>query len=263
MRRVGPSALVREGMGRLLSAGTDPGTNIVSALAELGLRFIAQQALEQEQEDHLGRGRYERREEHQLGYRNGYEDARLATAEGEVTVRVPQVRGGEAPYRSKLIEFLAGHSDVLEREEERRRTKVIPRFSDERQAMNSSSRRSPGPRRAGRGYRCPSLSGRSWPCSARSWDRPAAAQGAEGGGRPDRSRMRPSVFTGERGLDRRVGIGGSPVWLASGARLHVNPFTMSRPGRGGLDIGMVSLRGSSRGLHPISRLRSRREARCA
>jgi transposase-like protein len=102
-------------MDRLLSAGTDPGTNIVSALAELGLRFIAQQALEQEQEDHLGRGRYERREEHQLGWRNGYEDARLSTAEGAVAVRVPQVRGGEQPYRPKLMEFLSCHSDVLER----------------------------------------------------------------------------------------------------------------------------------------------------
>lgn len=30
-------------------------------------------------------------------------------------VRVPQVRGGEEPYRSRLMEFLAGNSEVLER----------------------------------------------------------------------------------------------------------------------------------------------------
>ncbi len=38
----------------------------------------------------MGRGRYERRGEHGVGWRNGYEDARLRTTEGEVTVRVPQ-----------------------------------------------------------------------------------------------------------------------------------------------------------------------------
>src|SRR2546426_11203275 len=49
------------------------------------------------------------------GWRNGYEDARLKTAEGEVAVRVPQVRGADGPYRSKLMEFLGGHSGVLDR----------------------------------------------------------------------------------------------------------------------------------------------------
>jgi transposase-like protein len=115
MRRVAPSTLVREEIDRLFTAGTGPGTNILSALAELGLRYVAQQALEQDQEDHLGRGRYERRGEHDRGWRNGYENARLSTAEGEVTLRVPQVRGGDQPYRSRLMEFLEGNSDVLER----------------------------------------------------------------------------------------------------------------------------------------------------
>lgn len=115
MRRVAPSTIVREEIDRLLTAGADPGTNIVSALAELGLRYVAQQALEQEQADHLGRDRYERRTDGARGWRNGYEDARLSTGEGAVRVRVPQVRGGEEPYRSKLMEFLSGNSDVLER----------------------------------------------------------------------------------------------------------------------------------------------------
>lgn len=115
MRRVAPSMLVREEIDRLLTAGTDPGTNILSALAELGLRYVAQQALEQEQTDHLGRDRYERTGEEHRGWRNGYEDARLSIGEGPVQVRVPQVRGGEEPYRSRLMEFLSGHSEVLER----------------------------------------------------------------------------------------------------------------------------------------------------
>ena len=116
MRRVPPSALVREEIDRLLSGGVERGGNIVSELASLGLRYLAQQGLEQEQHDHLGRGRYERRagDEEQLGWRNGYEDARIRTAEGAVAVRVPQVRSSPEPYRSRLMEFLSGNSEALE-----------------------------------------------------------------------------------------------------------------------------------------------------
>ena len=115
MRRVAPSTLVREEIDHLLAAGTDPGTNILSELARLGLRYVAQQALEQEQADHLGRDRYQRAGEEHRGWRNGYEDASLSFGEGEVPVRVPQVRDGEEPYRSRLMAFLSGNSDVLER----------------------------------------------------------------------------------------------------------------------------------------------------
>jgi hypothetical protein len=60
MRRVAPSTLAREEIGDLLAGGTSPETNILSALAQLGVRCVVQQGLEQEQSDHLGRGRYER-----------------------------------------------------------------------------------------------------------------------------------------------------------------------------------------------------------
>lgn len=116
MRKVPPSTIVREEINQLFSGGIDPGTNILSSLAELGVRYLAQQALEQEQEDFLGRSRYERASEGTpRGWRNGYEDARLRSAEGEVSVRIPQVREAASPYRSRLMEFLEGHSDVLER----------------------------------------------------------------------------------------------------------------------------------------------------
>jgi putative transposase len=118
MRKVAPSVMVREQIEQILRDGVDTETNLLSTLAHLGLKQILQQALEQEQEDFLGRGRYERQEHStQKGrsYRNGYEDSTLATAEGEVSVRMPQVRGGGAPYRSKLMEFLSGNSEALER----------------------------------------------------------------------------------------------------------------------------------------------------
>src|SRR5439155_11281476 len=115
MRRVAPTTLVREQIERLLSGGVDPGTNILSALAQLGLQYVVQQGLEQEQEDFLGRGRYERAGADPVGWRNGYEEDRLRITEGQVPVRVPQVRGSDQPYRSMLVEFLEGNSGVLER----------------------------------------------------------------------------------------------------------------------------------------------------
>ncbi len=97
MRRVAPSTIVHEEIGELLAGGTSPETNILSALAQLGVRYVVQQGLEQEQTDHLGRGRYERGAGTK-GRRNGYEDATLRTAEGGIGVRVPQVRDAEVPY---------------------------------------------------------------------------------------------------------------------------------------------------------------------
>jgi hypothetical protein len=116
VRRVPPSTVIREEIDQLLMGGVGPRNNIISTLADLGLRYIAQHGLEQEQEDFLGRAHYERRADRApRGYRNGYEDASIKTAEGEAAVRVPQVRDRDEPYRSKLMGFLDGNSDVLER----------------------------------------------------------------------------------------------------------------------------------------------------
>jgi len=115
MRRVSPSVLAREELDRLLHGGADAGTNIVSLLVETITRLVVQELLEGEQADFLGgRGPYERREGRQ-GLRNGYETGRIRTAEGAVEVRLPQVRGAEVPYRSTLMSFLEGNSDVLDR----------------------------------------------------------------------------------------------------------------------------------------------------
>lgn len=116
MRRVPPSVLVREELDRLLAGGVDEGTNVVSSLVDTVTRLVVQQLLEAEQSDYLGgRGRYARRTATQRGSRNGYEPSRIRTAEGGIGVRVPQVRGGADTYRSNLMTFLEGNSDVLER----------------------------------------------------------------------------------------------------------------------------------------------------
>jgi putative transposase len=78
-------------------------------------QLVVQELLEGEQGDLLGgRGRYERRSGEQVGSRNGYERGRLRTAEGFVDVAVPQVRGAAEPFRSGLMSFLDGNSEVLE-----------------------------------------------------------------------------------------------------------------------------------------------------
>jgi transposase-like protein len=108
--------IAREQLQELLSGGLGRESNVVSALVETVTRLVVQELLEAEQADYLGgRGRYERRGADQLGSRNGYEPGRVRTAEGAFDVAVPQVRGAEQPFRSSLMGFLKGNSEVLER----------------------------------------------------------------------------------------------------------------------------------------------------
>jgi hypothetical protein len=85
--------VIREEIQRPLKGAVTPEANLLSTLAQLEHGYLVQQALEQEQEDSLGRSRYERRDEgsttEQSGYRNGYEQGRLRTAGGEIGVRIP------------------------------------------------------------------------------------------------------------------------------------------------------------------------------
>lgn len=115
MRKVAPSVLVREELDRLLGQGAAPGENIISELVATVTRLVVQELLEGEQTDFLGgRGRYEPRGESAGGMRNGYEPRRIRTAEGPIDVRLPQVRDAGEPFRSTLMGFLDGNSDVLE-----------------------------------------------------------------------------------------------------------------------------------------------------
>jgi putative transposase len=75
---------------------------------------VLQEALEQEQAQTLGRARYERRAGSQ-GYRNGYEDGTLKTAEGVLRLKVPQISGRVEPARSELWDGLANTSEILKR----------------------------------------------------------------------------------------------------------------------------------------------------
>ena len=118
MRRVPPSMVIREDLDRLLAGGAGPDENLISRLVELATSLVVQSLVEAEQTDQLGgRGRYRPRDvdSGQLGSRNGYLPGSIRTAEGQIPVQVPQIRDAGAPFRSTLMGFLEGNSEVLER----------------------------------------------------------------------------------------------------------------------------------------------------
>ena len=117
MNRIPPSERIQKQIDELLEGNWKDSDDLVTRLIHLGAQHLAQEMLEEEVTDYLGRGHYERREDNEehLGYRNGYRPANMDTAEGRVQLRVPQVRESPVHYRSKLVDFLRGNSDVLER----------------------------------------------------------------------------------------------------------------------------------------------------
>jgi putative transposase len=110
-RTVPPSAEIQANIDSLLSKGlVDDPQQMLSELARLGARLIIQRAVEEEFNDWLGRARYERRPQ-TPGKRNGFRPRRVQTAEGELSIEIPQVRETAAPFVSRL--FPRWHSKRL------------------------------------------------------------------------------------------------------------------------------------------------------
>ncbi|MGH2886617.1 MAG: IS256 family transposase [Solirubrobacteraceae bacterium] len=115
-RTVPPSAEIEARIDELLAVGVgDNPRESLSELARLGARLIIQRAVEDEFDAWLGRARYERRpgyqrglrnyegEVHESGLRNGFRPRRVQTAEGELSVEIPQVREAAETFASKLF----------------------------------------------------------------------------------------------------------------------------------------------------------------
>jgi putative transposase len=115
-KKIAPSEVKAQALRALLQGQTDAqsGEELLSTLVRLSTERVLQEALEHEQAEALGRGRYEARGE-KLGYRNGYENGTLRTGEGVLRVKLPQIRGQDDPYRSPLWGQVATTSDVLKR----------------------------------------------------------------------------------------------------------------------------------------------------
>jgi putative transposase len=103
-RTVPPSAEIEAQIDQLLAVGVGENPReALSELAKLGARLIIQRAVEDEFDAWLGRARYERRPQAPPGLRNGFRPRRLQTAEGELSVEIPQVREAAEPFVSKLF----------------------------------------------------------------------------------------------------------------------------------------------------------------
>jgi putative transposase len=112
-QRIPPSEQIRQTMNAFLNHADTDSEQPASDFLKLAVQLVAQQILEQEVADFLGRERYERQPE-ATGYRNGYKPGRIRSAEGAIPLQVPQIRDAPGPYQSRLLAFLRGNTDVLE-----------------------------------------------------------------------------------------------------------------------------------------------------
>ena len=80
----------------------------------LQVQSTVQEALEAEVSEHLGRGRYERRNESKRGYRNGHGKPRkVSLACGTIEVRRPRVRDLEEQFESRVLPLFARQSSKV------------------------------------------------------------------------------------------------------------------------------------------------------
>jgi len=113
VKRVPPSERTREAIRSLFEEGT-AGEDPRSELMRRAMQLIVEEALEAKVRDLLGRDHYERRSAGARGYRNGYRESGLRSAEGEVRFAVPQVREVDRAALSALRDALKGRTEALE-----------------------------------------------------------------------------------------------------------------------------------------------------
>lgn len=72
-------------------------------VARMGAQMLLEAALEEEVAQALGRARYQRRSDEQVGYRNGHRSRKLTSGVGELDVDVPRVDGLPEPFSSNVL----------------------------------------------------------------------------------------------------------------------------------------------------------------
>jgi len=89
-----------------VAGASSPTWEALEAFARAGVQRLLQQVLEEEVDQVLGRGRYERRRgvDPTPGYRNGFgKPRRLSLTNGTITLRRPRVRGLDGRFESRLL----------------------------------------------------------------------------------------------------------------------------------------------------------------
>src|SRR5438552_15637545 len=102
MERIAPSARLEAQIEELLGDELAANSQRLAELGRLGARLVLQRAVEDEVTAFLGRARYQRTPE-AAGSRNGTRPKRVQTAEGEISVDMPQVRGTAAQFISRVF----------------------------------------------------------------------------------------------------------------------------------------------------------------
>jgi putative transposase len=102
MQRIAPSARLEAQIEELLGDELAANGEKLAELGRLGARLVLQRAVEDEVTAFLGRSRYQRTPE-AAGSRNGTRPKRVQTAEGEISVAMPQVRGTAAHFISRVF----------------------------------------------------------------------------------------------------------------------------------------------------------------
>jgi putative transposase len=102
MERIAPSARVEAQIAELLTNGLGADGEKLAELGRLGARLVLQRAVEAEVTVFLGRARYERTPA-ATGSRNGTRARPIQTAEGEIAVDMPQVRGTAERFISRVF----------------------------------------------------------------------------------------------------------------------------------------------------------------
>ena len=105
--RIAPSVQIEAQIEHLLLDGLESEGEVddlerLSKLGRLGAQLVFQRAIEEEVERFLGRARFERTPAAR-GSRNGHRSKQIATAEGPITIAVPQVRDSLTRFVSSVI----------------------------------------------------------------------------------------------------------------------------------------------------------------
>src|SRR5207237_1271740 len=102
MDRIAPSARLEAQIAELLTQGLADDRDRLAELGRLGARLVLQRAVDEEVAAFLGRARYERTPT-ATGSRNGTRPKPIQTAEGEISIAMPQVRGTAERFVSQVI----------------------------------------------------------------------------------------------------------------------------------------------------------------
>jgi putative transposase len=100
--RIAPSVRLERQIEDLLPKRLGEGGEHLAELGRLGARLVLQRAVDEELAAFLGRARYQRTPT-ATGSRNGTRPKPIQTAEGEISIAMPQVRNTPEHFVSQVI----------------------------------------------------------------------------------------------------------------------------------------------------------------